>query len=382
MCFNTERLVLSFIKSAQKMGAVVANYVKAIKVTHNKDSLNIVTSHDTLSEQSLDIRAKKVINITGPWINDLLNYPKLRDTRPKVAFASGINIITNQLFPLSTAVGLRNPQDNKSRLYFVVPWRGKSIIGTEWFIYHDHPDHFKVNEWQCSQLIAGFNSAYPSAKLTLNDVLHVHGGLVPCTQKNGYWTQEIPLLKHFRIIDHSNDRIKRMLSVVGVKYTTGGDVAEKVLRYMFPSISITPPLSRPQLSGGEIENFSTFKAKILHKWKSKIREDELVRLVLNYGTETEKIIKIAIDENISPLEERGDALDILKGETLFAVREEMAQKLSDVIMRRTDRGTAGHVAESDLTKISLLMAKELDWTEARRISEIEEVNNGYPPFIK
>lgn len=382
ICYNTERLVLSFIKSAHKMGAVVANYVVATKLKQNKDSIIVVTSQDRLSGQTFDILAKNVINITGPWINDLINFSKPKLSRPQVSYACGINIITNRLFPHSTAIALKNPCDNGSRLYFVVPWRGRSIIGTEWFTYNNHPDNLEVSERQCSQLISSFNSAYPPAKLDLSDILHVHCGLVPCNQENGNLSKDIPILKHFQIIDHSPEGIKGMVSIIGVKFTTGGDVAEKVLKYMFPSINIKQPLSHPQLEGAKIDYFSSFQTKVVQKWKSKISENESIRLILNYGTEMEEIIKLAINDSFTDTENIGNSLDILKGEILFAIRHEMAQKLSDVIMRRTDRGTLGCPSELDLCKISALMAKELGWTEAHRNFQIEEVRNNYPPFLR
>lgn len=382
ICYNTERLVVSFIKSAHKRGAVVANYVGTTTLNQHKDSLIVVTSQDQLSGQSFDILAKKVVNITGPWINDLIDSSKPKLTRPKLSFACGINIITPRIFSHATAVAVRNPSDSRLRLYFVVPWRGKSIIGTEWFIYTDHPDNFKVREQQCFQLISNFNLAYPPAKLTVRDIQYVHGGLVPCAQTNGTPDNEINILKHFHIIDHSADGIKGMVSVAGVKYTTGGDLSEKVLTHMFPSINITPPLSRPQLEGAHIDNFSSFQTTMVKKLKSQIDEKEAIRLTLDYGTEIDEIIKLAIDEDPTHSTHTGNALDILKGETLFALREEMAQKLSDIIIRRTNRGTAGHILDSDLIKMSSIMAHYLGWSEARRRSEIEEVNNYYPSFIQ
>jgi glycerol-3-phosphate dehydrogenase len=382
ICYNTERLVLAYVKSAHTLGAVAANYVRAQKIIKTKNSIIVVSSQDKLSGQTFDILTKSVINITGPWVNDLINLSKLTPVTPQATFACGVNIITNQLFPHSTAVALKNPLDNKSRLYFVVPWRGKSIIGTEWFDYHGHPDNFKVTEQQCSELIAGFNSAYPPAQIKLNDILHVHGGLVPCSQKHVNSSKDASILKHFQTINHSRNGTKEIVSVIGVKYTTGGDVAQKVLQYMFPSITIKPPLSRPQLKGGEIANFLQFQNALVRQWKSKVPENELLHLSLNYGTETEKIIKIAIDENTANNDKSLTPADTLKAETIFAIKEEMAQKLADVVMRRTDRGTSGNIKGSDLTTISRLMAGKLGWSEEYRMSEIKEVNNYYPSFIQ
>jgi glycerol-3-phosphate dehydrogenase len=280
------------------------------------------------------------------------------------------------------AVGLRNHSDKKSGLYFIAPWRGKSVIGTEWFENDSHPDNLIVNEGQCLKLINGLNAAYPSAKLTLDDIDHVHAGLVPCKIRAANVRENVNLLNHFKIIDHVKDGLDRVISMVGVKYTTAANVAEKTLKYMFPGIKKTSSLVLPQLAGGEIENFSTFKAEIKDRWKSeKIDEDELTQLIFNYGSEAEELIELGSDDNPDNFQNKDSSFDILRGEILFAIRKEMALKLSDVVLRRTELGTDGCPSEESLEETSTIMAKELGWDETRRKSEVNDVKNFYPSFL-
>jgi glycerol-3-phosphate dehydrogenase len=382
ICFNTERMVLAFIKSGSELGSVAANYIKANKLIPRKDSTFIVRSQDQLTGETFDILAKNVINCTGPWIYDLLDLSIPGANRNRSIFASGINIITNKIFDSQTAVALRDFSRKNSRLYFVVPWRGKSIIGTEWCIYNGHPDSYQVTELQCLGLIDAFNSLYPTVKLSIEDILHIHGGLVPCHGTVSDWKKDIPLLKDCQIIDYSKDGYKGLISVLGVKYTTAGDVAERVLRYLFPELKIKPIFALPQLKGGEIDDLEAYQRQILAKWGNTLGEYELKNLVLNYGTEVEKVLQSACPKKHTDPPAIEGSFDIIKGETLFAVREEMAQKLSDVIFRRTDRGTAGPLPELDLIKISQLMADEMSWSEVQRKSEIEDLKDSYPSFLR
>jgi len=135
LCFNTERLVLAFVKSASKFGAVAANYVMATKLIQRRDSVIGIQARDQLTGEKFEILAKNIVNCTGPWVNDLLRTLGLPSEPPEIKFASGINIIVKRLFPLPVAVGIKNRSAKHSQLYFVVPWRGKSIVGTEWFPY-------------------------------------------------------------------------------------------------------------------------------------------------------------------------------------------------------------------------------------------------------
>jgi glycerol-3-phosphate dehydrogenase len=72
------------------------------------------------------------------------------------------------------------------------------------------------------------------------------------------------------------------------------------------------------------------------------------------------------------------ASTVLKAEVVHAVREEMAQKLADVVFRRTDLGTGGYPGEAALMQCAELMALELGWTESRLRQELAEVNAVFP----
>jgi glycerol-3-phosphate dehydrogenase len=381
ICYNTERLVLSCVKSASEAGAVVANYLKATRFNIHKDSSISVECQDILNHESFDILAKNVINCAGPWINDIFQLATANSLTNKIPFICGVNVITRQIFPHSTAVGIRSSAEKNSALYFVVPWRGKSIIGTEWFPYHGTADEFRVNELQCAKLIAGFNKAYPPAKLTLDDILYVHAGLVPGYNPGNNANGEIKIEKKFRIINHCANRTRHLVSISGVKYTTAGHVAGEVLRYVFPKIRKNSFQSSLRLIGGDIEDFSVFLKIMSRKWKPFFDEPQLVHLLRNYGTEAELLLKKAKIVESPPQNKHNKSYDLLKGETLFAVHEEMAQKLTDLVFRRTDKGTAGYPLEADLDKMSFIMAKELDWSEKRRYMELEEVSDFYPSFI-
>ena len=61
---------------------------------------------------------------------------------------------------------------------------------------------------------------------------------------------------------------------------------------------------------------------------------------------------------------------MLKAEIVHAVRKEMAVTLEDVILRRTDMATGRQPAEEELAACAAAMARELDWDNERRRSEI------------
>ena len=379
-CQNTERLVLSFIKSAHRLGAVAANYTEAIRYKQYQDGSVVVSASDHLSGQTIEIKADRVINCTGPWFNNTI---KLLTNSAEITyqnFAGGLNIVTRPIFSKQTAIAFRNIGSKDARLFFTVPWRGLSIIGTEWFHFNNEIDQFRVEEEHCATILAKINAAYPPACLTLNDVAFIHGGVVPCAPRDRSGSSMPNISKRFRMVDSSNYGQRRIVNILGVKYTTAGDVARKVLKFVYPSIKVDRYHSR--LIDGNFDNFEAFKRDILRKWENRLDVAEIDRLLTNYGSEFNSLMACVEIGGARNSNGKVSQADVLKAETWFAIRQEMAQKLSDVVLRRTDRGTAGMPSESNLRSIASLMGEELGWSGAKIIGEIEEVKQAYPSFLQ
>ncbi|MCP5007117.1 MAG: FAD-dependent oxidoreductase, partial [Planctomycetes bacterium] len=241
-CSHTERLIVSLIRTACDKGAVAANYVKAVNVISNRYKIAGVKARDQLTGSEFDIQAKRVANCTGPWTSELLSTLNTNYKYPQ-DHVSGINIVVNKNFPFKGAVGLKSTEGS-GRLYFVVPWRDMAIIGTAYSSYSGNPDKYRSSEKDCLQLIYGFNQAYPSAKLKIDDVTFVHNGLLPVNDTGNSSRGEKSISKKFRILDHKRDGLDGFISIIGVKYTTAGHVTLKALKCLFPEISIAAVNSR------------------------------------------------------------------------------------------------------------------------------------------
>jgi glycerol-3-phosphate dehydrogenase len=365
-CFNTERLIISFIKSAVKFGALAANYVCVEKLLLNGNRVEGVIAKDNLTGQGFSLRSENVIDCTGTWINKYLYNDKMKYSYPLI---SGINIITRKLFDHDLAIGLTR-SDGKSRYYFIAPWGEKSIVGTEWFYEHNKESSFEVSEDQCRQFINNVNSVYPSLKLKLEDALYVHKGNV-----FGEKTKNDPsaTLSDFKIIDSESHAIAGLFNVIGVKYTTAAYIAEEIIRKINPSIKRKKILDQPKLIGGEIDNLYKFKTEIQSKFNKKIEANELNSLIHNYGTEITNIV--------NPIHEWKEKEDVIKAKTIFSIKEEMANTLSDVILRRTEIGTSEMPQNSVIDLIANAMANELGWNEEKKKKEISQLMNHYPKFI-
>jgi glycerol-3-phosphate dehydrogenase len=380
--YNSEQLLLSFLHSASKAGADVANYVEVTGFLRDKDCVIGVEAKDGLTDDRFQIRARMVVNTSGPWVNRVMGFLSRPGIGRRVRFAKAINLVTRPLCQ-TYAVGIscKTPYsdadsviDKGARFLFITPWRGRSVIGTTYAAFEGDPDHFKVSENDIHNFLNEINQAYPSASLKMEDVSLVHGGLLPISgdcPKTG----TVRLSKQYQVYDHRKDGVKGLVSVVGVKYTTARQVAEKVVDRVFESWGQTPPQSMSSvtpLHGGEIKRFDDFLHTEIAKRPSGLGEDVTRRLVYNYGSAYPDVLRYFAGHA------QGDGTysdhrAVLKAEVLHGIRDEMAEKLADVVFRRTELGTAGHPGEESLRFSAEIMRQELGWSPARCRQELQDV---------
>jgi glycerol-3-phosphate dehydrogenase len=119
--YNSERLTLSFLLSADKAGASVANYVEVKGFLKNGNQVTGVRARDRLTEEELDLRARIVLNTTGPWINRVLSLLDGRH-KDKMPLSKAINLVTRPIVE-EYAVGVPSKD---SRLFSLL--RGVIIL--------------------------------------------------------------------------------------------------------------------------------------------------------------------------------------------------------------------------------------------------------------
>lgn len=380
--YNSERLTLAFLQSAIKAGAVAANYAEVRGVLWDADKVGGVKVYDQLADERFDVRARAVINATGPWHGQLLSSIHNRSQSRRHQLSKSFNVITTPLFD-HVAVGLSSQKEfrdadmliaRKTRLLFAAPWRGKSLVGTEYTPFHGDPDDWSISDEEIDRFLVEVNSALARPFLTRDDVAFVHGGLLPIDDYDPS-TQSVKLTKHYHVRDHGPDGALGLYSVVGVKYTTARYVAEQVVTAVGDSWGQTLPAAEEGcLVGGEIDRFDAFEQDVLAKRPFGLPATTLQRLIYNYGSQYSRVLNYLPSSVGEPVED----LHVWVAETRHAVHEEMACKLSDVVLRRTELGSAGRPDEETLYCCAQTMAQELGWASAKVDQELAETNRYFP----
>ena len=163
-----------------------------------------------------------------------------------------------------------------------------------------------------------------------------------------------------------------MITVEGGKYTTSRNLAENVLKTVMAK-SGTPYkksiTAGNYLAGCDIKDMDAFiySAKISGSDFSESAVDYLARI---YGTEFNDVMKIARSDRkyAEPLNADGE----MPAQALYAVKNEMARTLTDILLRRTGIGTLGNPGSKVLETVVQIAARELKWDTARVDSELEK----------
>jgi glycerol-3-phosphate dehydrogenase len=387
--YNTERLLFSILHSATKAGAEAANYAEVIGFEKQKNRVAAARVKDALTGNELTIRARLFVNTCGPWVDLLLK--RLEGRKPhtrKFLPSKTMNLVVKRQLIPGYAVGVSSKFEFKdkdaiiskgSRALFIVPWRDYSLVGTTHVPFAGEASDFKITEEDVVTFMNELNAAYPPAALKRQDISFFYGGLLPMEPANGHHG-DVRLVKHYTLCDHQQeDGWQDLISVVGVKYTTARDVAEKTVDLVFKKLGKPRQRSHTHeipLHGGEIRRFSEFVRQETARSPFGLPPALLKPLVLNYGSAYGEVLKY-LDTDKTAATPVAAGSSVLKAEVLYNLREEMAQKLSDVIRRRTELGSAGYPGDAAVENIAAIMAAELGWNAGRLQQEINEVKAIY-----
>ncbi|MEA2626931.1 MAG: glycerol-3-phosphate dehydrogenase [Candidatus Binatota bacterium] len=362
---DSERLLLATVLSAADHGAALANYVEAVGVLRSGDRAIGVRARDRIGGGDLDVRARVVVDAAGPWARRALD-----GNGEPVRWARAMNVVTRPIgFDHALGVSSRSRTRGRGRLYFLVPWGQRTLIGTAYLPFAGDPDSMAVTSAEVAAFVAEVDAAQPALGLTFDDVSFVHSGLVPIIGDGQ--ASEIELGRRHRV----DERADGVVTVTGVKYTTARGVAEEVVDRACARLgrrAACASASTP-LRGGDMDHLHDYLARAIERQPEAVGEHVVRRLVERYGTDYQRVLEIAASSPSLARSINGSS-EVVGAEIVHAARAEMAVRLSDVVFRRTALAAAGHPGAAALDEASRILGAELGWDSARRTREVEDVD--------
>jgi len=376
--YNAARLVLAFVKSALQKGAVAANYTQALSFLWEGKRVRGVRARDLNSDSEFDIHAHLVLNAAGPWAEYLLQDPRYFGQQPRGHFSRDACFLVNRKPRSKYALavpGWSKDSDavvsRSARHLFAVPWRDCTLIGVWHRLFAERPDTAVVEEPELAAWMAEMNDSYPALKLKREDVIYANCGLVPFGDGSTQ-TGELSFGKESRFIDHRSEGIEGLVTLIGIRYTTARGDAAKALDLLLQqhSGSLKPAATAwLPLAGGDIADFGELRASARRSVPPTVSTATLDAWLHNYGTEYRELAELATSPALA---ERLGLADTVMAEVTYAVQREMAIRLTDVVLRRTNLGSGSHPGQEAMSLAARGMQQLLGWTDAHRDAQIAD----------
>jgi glycerol-3-phosphate dehydrogenase len=345
--FDDARLLIHMVATAYEQGSILLNYAEVTGLTRDSQGFVVgVNARDVESGEIFQARAKVVINATGAF-SDRVRSMAEASTAPMIAPSQGIHLVFDAAF-LAGESAIMVPHTADGRVLFAIPWHGHTLVGTT-----DTPIQTPQIEPIARDDEVNFILATASQYLTKaparDDVLSVFGGIRPLVRTAGATSTAALSRDHIIHIDRSG-----LVSVMGGKWTTYRHMAEDCVDQ---AATLAQLPERPcQTSQLRIHGFQEYAKQL--------------GALSVYGSDAEEIRKLianhaALGELLHP------ALPYCKAEVVWAVREEMARTVEDVLARRTRALFLNARAAREMAPaVASLMASELGWNDAEKARQV------------
>ena len=211
-------MVIYNIASAYNNGGSCFNYLELLNFKEGNGH-SVLTCFDKINKRSISIKAKLIINCSGPWANQVNRILRLQENA-EMRLSKGIHVICKRdYFNLKHALVFRSSIDK--RQLFLIPRDHTWILGTtDKFV--DNPGDFSINNDDAEYLINSAKNIFPF--INKEDVIASYAGIRPLIGKGD---DPGKISRDFKIIDYGN-----VITVFGGKLTDYRAAARKVLKIM------------------------------------------------------------------------------------------------------------------------------------------------------
>jgi glycerol-3-phosphate dehydrogenase len=359
--FDDARLALNIAQTVIEKGGVALNHfrVKALE-KDQKGAVCGVTATDAEQGEEFVFRSKSVVNATGVFANSILEMDD-EQKPPLIRPSQGAHIVLDRSF-LQSEEAIMIPKTSDGRVLFAVPWHNRVILGTTDVPVKGVALEPKPMEDEIDYILETAGR-YLARAPKRSDILSVYAGLRPLAAGNDTGLEKTKEISrsHKILVEESG-----LITITGGKWTTfrkmGEDTIDRVIK--------VAGLPTKKSSSKEIKIHGTTA-------RSTAPDDSYLSV---YGSD-QSLIADLIRANADWAARLHSQLEFTEAEVVFAVRNEMARTIEDVLARRVrmlflDANAAIECAP----RVADILMKELGRDEKWREDELlrfYDVAKGY-----
>jgi glycerol-3-phosphate dehydrogenase len=353
------RLTIETVCAARTHGATALNYAEVTGL--EKDSTGRLATalvHDRLTDRTVMVRARWILNVTGPWLDRVrtLDDP---GAPPRLRLTKGVHAVFDRsAIGNRDAIVIRSPSDK--RVMFAIPWQDRTLVGTTDTFYDDDPARVEADCDDVDYILEAINHAFPRADLTARDIISTYAGLRPLVAPEDE-KDESDISRDDQIFESPSG----LLSLGGGKLTTHRHVAERIVDLVASRLGRTVPRCRTHNT--PLPGAAGVAAGAALDQPAQTREEHLR---WRYGALAAEVSALVHGEDRLGRRVVEDCGDLL-AEAAYAVDREMGIALVDVMTRRLHTHLRSrHVDEKLARSVAEVMAPRLNWSPSRVDEEV------------
>lgn len=329
------RLTIEVLKEAVARGAMAMNYTKVTGFIYEEQTAVGVVITDLFSGKTYEVRARKIVNAAGPWVDTLREMDQSKNGKT-LQLTKGVHLVIDQKrFPLRQAIYFDTPGQ---RMVFAIPRDGKTYVGTTDTVFKADIRHPRMTVADRQYVIGAINYMFPEVGITEGDIESSWAGIRPLIYEDGKNPSEISRKDEIWQSDSG------LITIAGGKLTGYRRMAETVVDKIVDQLQTEgdPPFPACStrhlpISGGQVGGSAGYQAFLSAKIEQGITQglprELAAKWASAYGSNVDRLYAVA-----SSLE-AGTASSPLPLEVvvplLYAMEEEMAFLPADFFIRRT-----------------------------------------------
>jgi len=365
----TDDARLTFVNAlaASEAGAVVLNHASVHRLVIEEGKARGAVVVDHLSGQELIVRARAIVNATGPWSDEIRKLESQGEAAPSVRGSKGVHIaVPRERLGNRNALTLLSPVDG--RVMFVLPAGKHAIIGTTETATRAHPAEVRASEADVEYLLASANAFFPQANLVRADVVSAWAGIRPLVARGYSNSGGAGSASREHLIDVSPSGV---IAISGGKLTTYRVMARDVVNAVERQLGVPHRKSNTEtlpLPGGELRSVD---AELQTALAETGNAEVALHLVRAYGSRWRQVWGLTREE-VSLGRPLVEGLPYLRAEAAHGVTHELVHTLADLLIRRLKvafetRDQGAHAARV----AAEVMAPRLGWDTAETQRQLD-----------
>ncbi|HTU00579.1 MAG TPA: glycerol-3-phosphate dehydrogenase [Candidatus Sulfotelmatobacter sp.] len=365
LLLQPERLCLENALSAQRWGAMIFNHVEVAALRREGAAWEIRAVGGRASAR---IQARVVVNAAGPWADEVRRLAGVDAGRRTIRTTKGIHL----LLPKFTSHAVYIAAKEDERMFFVIPWRDFSLVGTTDTDFDGPLDELAATPEEVDYLLRETHRVFPGAPARPEDIAYTYAGVRPLSFEEGKSASAVS--RQHKVVREGDGNT--FLSITGTKLTCFRSLAEEAVDEAGRLLHRPVPCRTHRLALDGADSEDTVEVRL---WvdaadvarRTGLAAEQIQTLIDTYGRRYPAVLTVA-----------GRAPDLkavlckhnpdIRAQLVYALEHERTETLQDFLLRRTGIGTSACRGKDCCEQIARWMGELKGWDRGRIDQEIRD----------